>query len=567
MHRIPWSRTFLLVFLGFFLVFGAWAFAAPFDGPPDEVQHVIRAAGVVSGQIAPAPVAVIDGAGNRGMRAYQRVPVGLLDHASCWGFNPHTSAACQPPLSGGPVGNVPTSAGRYNPLYYAMVGLPVRLWPGWGGLVLSRLISAALSAALLAWAFMVLLRWSRYGLMFAGLIAAATPMLAHLAGAVNPNGLEIAAGIGLFSAGIPLFLGPSRGPRAPAIWLFGVSAVLLGTLRSLGPAWLFFGLVMLLPVPQFRALAGGLVRQPRAYLRGQWRRFGAFVRRYWPQRLIRNWAIAIAASTVLSLLWIIVMKTGQLVAPAPGLTHYSLAGAAMRYIIGWGNTYLEGMVGVAGWFDISMPSPFYWAYIAFAGSVVVFALAVGGWATRWRFFVLFVGGVVLPGVMQVAEANTVGFIIGGRYMLPLLAAMPLLGAFIVERDVLNARQSQSMVRLLLLALLPAHLVLLVFGMIRWQSGAQFTHLNPFGGNWHPPTGSVVPLVLMIAGLILVGRMTWTAPARAAANQDPEVGKDAGTAGEVVAAKDGQPVELAAKVNGRRSPGADHDPLDELVVPT
>jgi hypothetical protein len=202
-RRLP-----ILVFLGFFLVFGAWAVAAPYDAPPDEVQHVIRAYGVLSGQIAPAPTSVKWGVNNNGAGAYQRVPEGLYHPARCWGFDPGKSAACQPPIGGGRLIDAPTSAGRYNPVYYAAVGLPLRIWPGWGGLVLSRLLSAALSAALLAWAFVTLIRWSRYGLMLAGLMAAATPMLAHLAGAVNPNGLEITAGIALFCGGIPLLLGP-----------------------------------------------------------------------------------------------------------------------------------------------------------------------------------------------------------------------------------------------------------------------------------------------------------------------------------------------------------------------
>src|SRR5436190_6470456 len=41
-------RSWLVAFLAFFLVFGAWGVAAPFDGPADEVQHSIRAAGVGS---------------------------------------------------------------------------------------------------------------------------------------------------------------------------------------------------------------------------------------------------------------------------------------------------------------------------------------------------------------------------------------------------------------------------------------------------------------------------------------------------------------------------------------
>ena len=36
-------------------------------------------------------------------------------------------------------------------------------------------------------------------------------------------------------------------------------------------------------------------------------------------------------------------------------------------------------------------------------------------------------------------------------------------------------------------------------------------LNPLGGSWHPPTGSVVPLVVMVVGLVLLGWLFWRAP--------------------------------------------------------
>ena len=49
------SRIWALAFLAFFLVGAAWAMASPYDGAPDEVRHIIRAACVVQGQIFPTP--------------------------------------------------------------------------------------------------------------------------------------------------------------------------------------------------------------------------------------------------------------------------------------------------------------------------------------------------------------------------------------------------------------------------------------------------------------------------------------------------------------------------------
>lgn len=483
-------RLWAYAFAGFFLIFGAWAFAAPYDGPPDEVQHVIRAAGVVSGQFAPEPTILDnwDGRWSRGLGAYQTVPEGLHSPATCWGFNPDKPASCQTPIHGGPLAEVPTSAGRYNPTYYAFVGLPVRLWPGWGGLVLSRLISAALSAALLACAFAVLVRWSRFGLMLGGLVAASTPMLAHLAGAVNPNGLEITAGIALFAAGIPMLLDDRPvASRRPLYWLFGISAVLLALVRPLGPLWLVCALA---------ALALGLSR--------------ARIRELWSTRLVRNWLLATGAALLASIAWTLVMRTGSVVPPDDDMPYISPLQAALTYFEDW-NIYFRGMVGAAGWFDIFIPSPFYWLWVSFVAGLLLFALVAVGWIDRWRFVPFVLGGFVAPGIMQVAKANVLGLqVIGGRYMLPLLVGIPLLAAFLLDRTLMNARLSRTMTRLFIIALLPIHIVMLVYAMIRWQRGRGSGAFNILKGEWHPPTGSLLPMLLMLVGVVVAAYVFWRA---------------------------------------------------------
>ena len=146
------------------------------------------------------------------------------------------------------------------------------------------------------------------------------------------------------------------------------------------------------------------------------------------------------------------------------------------------------------------------------GGVIILGGLVGGWVTRWRYLVFLTGGVVLPGVLQVSQANVTGFITGGRYMLPLLAGLPLLAAWILERKLFDATQVRSLGRTFVLFLLPVHFALLVFAMVRWQRGlapnAGLGWFNPLAGDWHPPTGSVLPLLLMVAGLALTAAMIW-----------------------------------------------------------
>ncbi|WP_432973380.1 DUF2142 domain-containing protein [Dactylosporangium sp. CA-233914] len=488
-------RSWLVAFVAFFLVFGAWCFAAPFDGPADEVQHSIRAAGVASfdpGQIFARPAVVPDAFGKPGMGAYQRVPVGMDAHAVCFGFKPHVSAACATGLSGGPVGEVSTSAGRYNPLYYFAVGVPLRLWPNWGGLLVARLISSAICAALLASAFVSLLRWSRFGLTAATLLAVATPMLAHLAGGVNPNSVEIAAGIAFFAAGIPLLLEPPDPvAKRSLVTLLGISAVLLLTLRSAGPAWFAFALFALaVPV--------------------RWR----WLMEYWRLTRVKLWTGGVLLAAVLSAAWIVGMRTGELVPPTPGEYSFKTGEAIAIYADSWW-VYVEGLIGVAGWFDVIMWTPFYLVWAVLVGGLVVMGGVLGDWTMRWRYLVVLLGGVALPGFLQVSQANMTGFIINGRYMLPLLSGLPLLAAWTLERRLFDARQSRTMTRTMIIFLLPVHLVLLVWAMVRWQRGMP-THagvgfFNPLVGSWHPPTGSLTPLVIMIAGLLFTAVVFWRVP--------------------------------------------------------
>jgi hypothetical protein len=497
-------RSWLVTFLAFFLVFGAWGVAAPFDGPADEVQHSIRAAGVGSfdlGQIFAEPRTVPDAFGRPGMGAVQRVPVGLDAHAVCWGFDPTKSAACEKGLSGGPMAQVSTSAGRYNPLFYLVVGPPLRWLPNWGGLVVARLLNGALCAAMCAAAFLALRRWSRFGLPATAMLCVATPMLAHLAGGVNPNALEIAAGIAFFAAGIPLFLEPPDPLKKPLITLFGISSVLLLTLRSGGPAWFVFGLVAL-AVP----------------LRWAW------LKEWWRVTRVKLWSAGIVVAGLLSATWIVVMRTGELVPPPPGLWDYTTGEAITQYIDSW-YQLLIGMIGVAGWFDTKLWSPFYLIWVMLVGGVVILGGLVGGWVTRWRYLVFLTGGVLLPGVLQVSQANVTGFITGGRYMLPLLAGMPLLAAWILERKLFDATQARSLGRTFVLFLLPVHFALLVFAMVRWQRGlapdAGLGWFNPLAGDWHPPTGSVLPLLLMVAGLGLTAAVVWRTPSSGQDVPDPD----------------------------------------------
>ena len=118
-----------VAFVGFFLMIGAWSLAAPYNCTPDEQAHIVRAVGVVSGQITPQT----GPATAPRLGAYQTVPRGLV-RDPCFQSKSDLSAACaKPPSADRTPVSVVTGAGWYNPVYYALVGLPLRFWPGWSG--------------------------------------------------------------------------------------------------------------------------------------------------------------------------------------------------------------------------------------------------------------------------------------------------------------------------------------------------------------------------------------------------------------------------------------------------
>jgi hypothetical protein len=491
--RIPPHRRGLalwaVAFVGYFLAIAGWALAAPYNASSDEHEHVYRAAGVAVGEFAPTPSAAVRGGG-----ATQTVPRGLVRHEDfCWQFNPVASAACATPPSGDstPV-RVGSGAGRYFPVYYAAVGLPLAHLPGWGGLYLARLIGGAAGAALLAGAVVAIVRYSRHRLMLGGLLVAVTPTAMQFLSAVNPNGLEIAAGVGFFAAVIPLTLGGLDRVPAGLVTLAGSSALALAVLRPTGLLFLATASIAFL-IP---------LRKP-------------VLLRLRDSIAMRWWTAAVFLTAVVATVWTVVMKSADFGSYYAPKQPYSRGQAVIEVFHRWGG-WLDQAVAVFNWLALRVPQPIYTFWEIAAGTLLVLAVALGGWLERWRLLVVFAGAVLLPGVLQVWYVNENGFITQGRYLLPILAGLVLLAAFVLDEHGFPERAAPSLTRVILLVVVPIQVFCFVFMMARWQHGLPDygklgpSSLNPFTGSWHPPVGSVLPLFLALAGLGLVSVIAWVA---------------------------------------------------------
>jgi hypothetical protein len=519
--RLRGFRLWLLAFAAFFLMIGGWALSAPYDGSADEHDHIYRAAGVWSGDIAPRPADAVRGSG-----AFVHVPRGLVvPDEMCWQFKPAVSAACAPePGSDRTSVRVGTGAGRYHPGYYALVGLPLKLWPGWSGVLLARLITGAGAAALLAGALVTIVTYFRRRYMLAGLLVAVTPMAVHFFGAVNPNGLEIAAGVGLFTALVPLALGRIQDTPRWLLVLAGTSGILLASLRPTGLIYLFFAAVAFFVPLRRDTLA-----------------------RLWGSVAARWWIGAVAFAAVFAAGYAVAFKGTDLGSAFRGGVSIERGQTALIIVELWGGLSQQ-IVGVFGWLDIAMPGSVYVIWHLAAGALLVFGFALGHWIDRWRLAVLIVGAVGVPTFMQFWFFNDAGFVTQGRYMLPALVGVMIFAAWILEERGLQERAGRSLTRLLLVTVLPIHLFGLLWAMIRWRSGLPdygrigIVSLWPLGRGWHPVVGPALPVLMLVIGLAGLAWLVWrlSVPAVAAAAQapvdPPEQDDDAGRDGVELATR-------------------------------
>lgn len=500
---------FVVAFVAFFLVGAAWAVAMPVNGTYDEKGHLVRAYAVASGQWFPDGRVYVPEL-DLEVPAFD-APASLLPGAvDCtWRPPPPKPASCQGPAGDRAIVEIPSTAARYSPVYYAPVGLPLLIWPDHTGIVLGRGVSVLLSALLLAAAAAIAGRL-RNRLLLAGVVLVATPMTMNLAGALNPNGLEIAAGVLLFTALLALLRGhpavdagadggavpAAGGEEAPArglLWLAGVAAVLLVTLRQLGP------LLFVVDVAACLAVAAP-------------GRFGSL----WRRRDAR-WILGGAAAGGLAIYgsWLAVSGLAT-VDPLPGNARHLEAGEL------WGQIatvrvpfYLQQIVGQFGYGETMISRYAVCAWYLVWAAVVLPALIMGGWRVRLALTGL-VGfcGALLVG-LEAREAAVVGWSMHGRYVLPSAVGVVLIAAAVVGTAGRPAGPADGprwawlpggprrawLPLALVAAVAPLHGYALARVMTRYQLGIDAA-LDPLHGVWLPPGGPFVPLLLLAGGLVV-----------------------------------------------------------------
>ena len=489
-----------------FVLASIWSLATPLFTAPDESAQVVRAAAVVRGELVGQEVHEATTAVVIPKHIAEEAIDGLY-MSNCYFAKPTEPGACvlniEPGRAGGTL-RFTTYVGHYPPLYYALVGLPTLVTDKTVVVYLMRLVSAALSCALLAAAFCAASRSRRSPLALLGVALAVTPMVLYLAGMVNPAGFEISAAVCVYCTGFTL-LGEPELRRSPFLlgWL-ALSAGLLVQTRGLSP------LFLAVAVGTFFAIFGW--RPWREVLRSRRGHTGV---------LFVGACSAFAPGVACRR-----RQSGS--GPAGTGSEPSARCRAPNGLAAPVRSMVPQMFGVFG--HVDTPSPTLSIDIWYGALVCIGILAIASRGAR-RLGVLaglVLAGIVIPVVITAAQAPRLGFIGQGRDWLPLEVSIPILAAYSalrtskLERKTADAelriftgettrRVVAGLVVVLVAGLGAAQVLDLVQLIHRYRNGLGNGY-NLFGpAKWNPPVPIAaligVAAVLTAAGCIGLGCTT------------------------------------------------------------
>jgi hypothetical protein len=472
-----------LVLSGWALLLGAWLMGNPPFASPDESSHYLRALAVGSGHLITAKkpelavgTSELQLAWTRRFTRAVEVPPGLTPlPVECYILHRDRSAACiedfrapqQPTQSASYTANYP-------PLPYLISGPLARTADDPATAVRLGRLPAALVALLLlgiaTWAL-----WDRAtgGLSLLGLLLAVTPMALLCGASLTGSSIEIAGGIAFFAT--LLRLARTAGGRAPAsVWAaMAFSGAVLAHSRSLGPLWavLQIGLVVLVAGP----------RESWAFMRRNGRAAYAALG-------------VLAAALILARAWEALYGGGQIISLA------SLPGALVNSLSEWWRASSE-LIGKFSYLEYRLPSAIYVAWFAFGFAAIWLALRISGRRERIALVAATAFAFVFPVAMWLGAVRFTGFGLQGRYVLPVLVAVPLLAGELVyrHRDRLTPTTRRVLARRLPVAIGVLQLLAFWFAARRVAVGTDGPVLFPGSAEWSPPGGWPLWIAFALAG--------------------------------------------------------------------
>jgi hypothetical protein len=465
-------RSVAMFFIAMLAVVVTWAVGIPRFASPDEPAHVFKAYGTAHGELLgaaappqfPSNLREFDGPDSLG-----------APDPFCYNGQPDVPASCVTTYS--PL--LISSASRYPPWYYGLVGLPVAASGESTSVFTYRLVSAMLCVAALTLAMWLAKRSLRPDV--AGLqLAALTPMALFLMASVNPNAAEIAGFVAIWACMTRVATDAELPMRLLMLASFLSAVVVL--MRPISIVWMA-GLVIIVLI--------GASRQRRRDLFA-WRPVA--------------WAVGpTAVALVVSWVWAVYssfeVKDDRLT------NSLSLSAALHLSVDNWGR-YFRQTIGVLGWLDTTLPFFVYAAWIV--ALVVVAIIHLRGANPRGvvALLALVTAWLALPLIINGFTNSRAGLTYQGRYSLPIFVGLVFLPMWSVRPTLRFPRLSQRWLVGVVLAFVVVAEVGAFWQMLRrFSVGADGKIILTGHLPWQP---SVDPMVLIAINAIAMLAVSWLA---------------------------------------------------------
>ena len=455
-----------------------WALATPIGAAPDEPAHVIKAASVVRGTLV----------GLRGPNGQTTVDVPqyirFTQAQTCFAFASDVTADCSLPVPHDSNVSVKavTTAGLYDPLYYALVGWPTLIAHDQSGIYWMRIVSGVIVSAFLALGLYLISKWKRPTFAIIGFATAVTPMVLFLGGTVNPNSLEVAATLCAFIAMLALVLDPDPAHVGRRAVILAVATSVAANMRGLSLLWL--AIVLLTPLL--------LLRRPQ---------LAALLR----TRAIRVAIAVMAAASAAALVWLATtnsigasIQDPSVPANAPGIGTSPLLG--FIWTANQTFEYGQAIIGNFGWLDTPVPVGVYFLWAALIGGVVAGVIAIVRGRALLVTGVLLLAVLLLGPLLQAVYITKGGVIWQGRYLLPVFVCFVVCAAVMLGRSVtLPTGIARRVVIMVTAAWALAQFIAFAAGLKRYASGLDAGWQHLLTPAWTPPGG----LLTLLSGYAVV----------------------------------------------------------------
>ena len=513
----------VLAFLAFLALALSWSLGTPLLSAADEPEHVVRAAAVVRGEFSGTQNVKHFTGWQRSyttpdyLEVTYRLPHSLVAarqaNEPCYAFHLDVAANCLATANQAATlaaGDTSTSHMDYFPLYYLAVGWPSLILNGDSAIYGMRIVSAIISALMLAAAFTTSIR--RRAAAALGILAAATPVAVYYGAVVNPSGLEISSAVLAWASLLSLVRAE---PGAPGMrrdrTMFAVSAAVLMVVRPLGPIWLVLLVAAVLGTATGTETVAGIRDRLRRTLRSRGVR--------WSSGLL-------ALSLVAAGIWDLTQNTLGVV-PETNPTYTFAKGV---YLTTFRTpALLAEMLGTIGWLDVRVPTLTTMFWYGVIAALLLVSLALGTRRERLVLLALTALIILFPIFFDAYSGSGYGLGWQGRYTLPLAVGLPILSAEILVRRLSSSPWGQmprALATTFGATLGIAYLCQVWWAWRRYAVGLVTGHALPLHAKWSPPIGWPVTLILAVAGcagLFLLLRSASLAPGARSDAGDESVG--------------------------------------------